>query len=603
MTPSATALWTGGKRSIPKDVKRLWFVRLLKVRLRLAALLHPREMQTTLLWAGLVGLMGGLSSLAFRAAITVIQEWLTGHTEGLVATAAALPFWERLSVPAIGGLLAGMVLALGKRWLGGRRATDFMEAIVLADGVMPIEPIMVRVTASLLTIASGGSIGREGSMVQLAAMWASKLGQLLRLPTPRLRLLVACGVAAGIASAYKAPIAGSLFVAEIVLGSIAMESFGPLVFAAVVATLTVQHFGDRAPVYASGGGFIVSSWEIVPYLILGLLAGAAAPLFLAILRASQTLFDRLPNYFALRLALGGAVVGVISTSLPEVWGNGQSVVNDMLQNDWGALAVGLLLGAKLLATAATVGSGAVGGVFTPTLFMGAAVGLLFEKGYHTLWPQLVFDPRPYALVGMGSFLAATTHAPLMAIIMLFEMTLDYDIVLPLMLACVVAYYTASSIDAASVYTEAMDKRPGRPTTPLPAIRACVADVLKPSPLCIVRSATLVDIAKAFARSQTLHLYVVDADGRLVGAISLVDIQDSFDEPYPSTLVTAFDLMHSTLPSLTPEMGLNQAASAFMGHIGERLPVIADPKSCRLIGSVSKTDLLLTLAHGSIPNAS
>jgi CIC family chloride channel protein len=191
----------------------------------------------------------------------------------------------------------------------------------------------------------------------------------------------------------------------------------------------------------------------------------------------------------------------------------------------------------------------------------------------------------------------------MAIIMLFEMTLDYDIVLPLMLACVVAYYTASSIDAASVYTEALGKRPARPTSPLPAIRACIADVLRPNPHAILRSASLTEIARAFARSQTLHLYVVDHTGRLVGSISLVDIEDSLEEPYPSTLVTAFDLMHSSLPKLTPEMGLNEAATCFMGHKGERLPVIADPQSERLIGSVSKTDLLLSLAHGSIPHRS
>ncbi|RYF04101.1 MAG: chloride channel protein, partial [Deltaproteobacteria bacterium] len=315
--------------------------------------------------------------------------------------------------------------------------------------------------------------------------------------------------------------------------------------------------------YASHGGFIVSSWEIVPYLFLGLVAGASAPLFLRLLRASETIFARLPLPFALRLALGGLVVGAISVALPEVWGNGSSVISDMLHNNWDAHTVALLLVAKLLATAATVGSGAVGGVFTPTLFVGAAMGLLFEQGYHTLWPQMVFDARPYALVGMGSFLAATTHAPLMAIIMLFEMTLDYDIVLPLMLACVTAYYTATSLDTTSVYSEALKQRLGRTPPQSPALRGCIADVLKPHPQTIARAAPLVDIARAFARSQNLHLYVTDADDRFEGTISLMDIKDFFEEPYPSTLVTAFDLMHGELPLLTPQMSLNAAAMSFL----------------------------------------
>lgn len=581
------------------DVKQLSLVRLLKFRLWLSGLVRPREVQVTLFWAGIVGLIGGLCGSAFRGAIGVVQWFLTGQVGGLVQTAMALVWWQRLLVPAVGALGAGLVIHFGSRFARGQSSSDYMEALVLGDGIIPPRPTAIKVTSSLLTIASGGSIGREGPMVQLSAMMASWLGQILRLPTPRLRLLVACGVAAGIASAYKVPIAGSLFVAEIVLGSIAMESFGPLVFSAVIATLTVRHFTDPRPLYSSPGVPLSSSWQIVPFMILGLLAGLAAPMFLRLLRSSEKFFAGLPLPIYGRLFLGGLAVGAISVFCPEVWGNGYSVLTDLLDSKWGWQALGIILVCKVLATAATVGSGAVGGVFTPTLFVGAVLGFLFEQTYHTLWPAFAADSRAYALVGMGCFLAATTHAPLMAIIMMFEMTLDYDIILPLMLACVTAYYTAYGLDRRSIYTEALARKAARAPKPRPQV--CVGDLIKGDVVAIAETAPLVEIALAFARTQHNHLYVVDAMYRLRGAISLNDIKDFLNEPFPTQLVAAYDIMNEGIPAVTPGTGLGQAAQEFTNHRGERLPVIDDPVSRKLIGSISKTDLLLTLAHGIVPN--
>lgn len=572
--------------------------RVLKLRLWLAALFRPRELQITLFWAGWVGFLGGVACSAFRELIADLQRLFTGQTGGLVHTAQALVWWQRLSIPALGALAAGLVLYFGGRFSRGRSSTDFMEAIVLGDGVMHPRPILVRCSSSLLSIASGGSIGREGPMVQLSAMLASWLGRRMKLPTPRLRLLVACGVAAGIASAYKAPIAGSLFVAEIVLGSIAMESFGPLVFSAVIATLTSRQFADPRPLYGTNGVSMASNWEVIPYLILGIIAGASGPSFLRLLRASERFFANMQLPIYLRLGAGGMVVGAISIYNPRVWGNGYSVVLGFLTETWPWDALLALFLCKILATAATVGSGAVGGVFTPTLFVGATQGLLFEKIYHTLWPTLGTDPRAYTLVGMGSFLAATTHAPLMAIIMIFEMTLDYDIVLPLMLACVTAYYTSYGIDRNSIYTESLERKQRSAARRMSAV--CVADILKANPPHILETASLVDIATVFARTQHNYLYVTDTGERLRGLISLSDIKDFLNEPFPEQLVAAYDLMNEQMPIITPEMSLGAAAQQFSQHKGERLPVMDSPQTRRLIGSISKTDLLLTLAHGSLP---
>jgi CIC family chloride channel protein len=570
--------------------------RVLRFRLWVARLFRASELHTTLIYAGLVGFLGGLSAAAFRVLIGFFQQLLTGHSGGLVQAARDLVWWRRLAVPIEGALLAGLILVLGARLSRGRRATDFMEAIVLSDGVIYPRPVLVRCASSLMSIASGGSMGREGPMVQLAAMLASVTGRLLRLPAPRLRLLVACGVAAGIASAYKAPIAGSLFVAEIVLGSIAMESFGPLVFSAVIATLTTRQFSGRAPLYAYTGMSLHSNWEILAYVFVGLVAGTMGPLFLRLLWMSEAFFARYFSFLPLRFMAGGAVVGALSVWHPEVWGNGYSVVGRLIAEDWAWGVLCTTLVCKLVATAATVGSGAVGGVFTPTLLMGAALGQLCAKLYHRLFSVFDFDPRSYVLVGMGSFLAATTHAPLMAIIMLFEMTLDYDLVVPLMLACVIAHYTASGIDSRSIYSDAVARSRQRRASKLSAL--CVADLLGEAPDTLAQTASFFEVARFFARSQASELYVRRADGQLCGVISLLDIREYLDDTALAQLVTAYDIMDDSFPLVTPSLGLVEAAELFSNYPGERLPVVCDASGRKLLGTLSKTDLLLTMAHGS-----
>jgi CIC family chloride channel protein len=417
-------------------------------------MLHDSEL--TLLLAALVGILGALSTVLFREAIRAV-EWVFVHSKsGLVEAARGLPLWQRLLVPAVGGLCAGLVLQFGLRLSRGNRPGDYMEAIALGDGVLGTRRSLVRSTASLFTIGSGGSIGREGSMVQLSALIGSLVGRSLRRDTAQLRLLVACGAAAGLASAYNAPLAGALFVAEIILGTIAMESFGPLIIASVVANATVHTFLGYQPVYEMPAIRVVSNWEFGLYVIMGVLLGVAGPWFLRALDAADRAFARLRAPVFIKLGLGGAVVGVLSIARPEVWGNGYSVVNSLLHTDWTWTLVAAVLLCKVLATAVTAGSGAVGGVFTPTLFVGAALGYLFGYAVHDALPQATAPPATYAVVAMGGFLAATTQAPFMSILMIFEMTLAYEVVLPLMLACVLGHHVARTrLGAESIYAKSL----------------------------------------------------------------------------------------------------------------------------------------------------
>jgi CIC family chloride channel protein len=433
--------------------------RLLFLRVQLAQVYRAAERHRILFWAGVVGILGGLSSVLFRKLLELLATGLTGGSGGMVAIYSGLPPWQRLITPALGGIAAGLILHFGGKLTSKRKnTTDYMEAVVLGDGYLSFRSSMTKTLSSMFSIASGASIGREGPMVQLAALLASLVGRTRRWSFARRRLILACGAAAGIASAYNAPIAGALFVAEIVLGSIAMETLGPLLFSTVLATQTVHFLAGNAPLYAIPPFHLNSGFELFDYLALGVLSGLAAPWFLRALRGSERLFGqtRLPVYW--RTGLGGLIVGMLLLYSPQVCGNGYSVVTGILHEQWlwSSLAVILLL--KVVATCSSFGSGAVGGVFTPTLFVGASLGYLFGFVHQALGLGPFPSPGAFALTGMGMFLAATTHAPLMAILMIFEMTLDYQLILPLMLGCVVAYFTSHGFESRPIYSVPMQRK-------------------------------------------------------------------------------------------------------------------------------------------------
>ena len=574
---------------------RLRVLRQLKWWVWFRDVVHPSDLQVTLAWAGLIGFGGALTSIGFRAVTGLLHQLLTGSREsGLVESFMGLPPWARLTIPALGGLLAGLVLHLGMRWRGEVTTTDYMEAVVLGDGKISTRRSIVKCLSAAFTIASGGSIGREGPLVQLSSLVASIAGRVRGWSTPRLRLLVGCGAAAGIASAYNAPIAGALFVAEIVLGSVAMELFGPLVFSSVVATLTIRGFLGADPIYAIPPFKLHSNWEVAPYLLLGLLAGLVAPWFLRLLNLSERFAGRVRLPVYLKMCAGGLIVGALAMRFPAICGNGYQGVNTILAGGWDWQIVAAILICKVLATAATFGSGAVGGVFTPTLFVGASLGYLFGVVALHLPGGLALNPSAFALVGMGAFLAATTHAPIMAIIMIFELTLDYQIILPLMLACVIGYYTSVGFEKRSIYSEAL-KRKGAGDYRHQLAELHVRDLMKPDPLTVTPTARFAEIGEKFVANRFNYLYVTEADGRYVGAISLHDIKNYLNAPELAELVIAGDILREDIGTIRPSATLNEALDRFTRHVGERLPVVTGEGMNRLIGSLAKTDVILALA--------
>lgn len=568
----------------------MMFAALLKLRIRLTRVFSFFDTHSIFIWAGLIGVAAAFSTEIFRGAIGLLQKALTGHSGSLVEMAKSLPWQMRIILPAAGGAAAGALLVYAKRFSSGA-ASDYMEAIAIGDGRVPVRESLLRSLSSLSTIATGGSIGREGSMVQLAAVCASAFGRLLRFDTERLRLLVACGAAAGITSAYNTPLAGAFFITEIVLGSISMISFGPVVVSSVVANMTMRVFPGYQTPYAMPAFPEVAGVEALLFMLMGALCGLLAPQFLLLLEFSKRRFQQLPLALPARLALGGFLVGVLSIWVPQVWGNGYSVVNSFLHHQWVWTAVLAILAAKIAATALTTGSGAVGGVFTPTLFVGAATGWLFGAAAQALFPHASSVPYVYAVIGMGAFLAAATNAPLMAILMIFEMTLSYAAVLPLMLACVVAYLVARSISDRSMYE--ITRRRNRDEQEQLRLRGMrMGDLVRPAETVLPMSASVSDMTRMFLEHPVKYIYIVDERQRYQGVVALHDLAPVLSDKNPDNGKSAADfLRRDQLHALTPGMSLGDGLQHFMQHLGERLPLIQSREDPLLLGAVHKSSVL------------
>src|ERR1700732_121861 len=330
------------------------------------------ERQVTLVWAAVIGILGALVTEGFRRATDLLHFLFTGSEATIITSFKGLPLWQRFLVPVIGAVLAGLTLWIGNRLIARIRqksTTDYMEAVVVGNGVISFRASLVKTISALFSISTGASIGREGPLVQLSSLVASLVGRLRNCPVPQRRHLVACGAAAGIASAYNAPIAGALFVAEIVLGTVVVESLGPLILASVTATFLSRAFHGESPLYQSPALALHTQWEIVPLCAIGIFMGLLAPLYLRVLRRTERLFSKLTLPVPAKLALGGTVVGLLAMFYPEVCGNGKGLVTSLFHQNWDFYTVLFLVIVKLIATSVTFGSGAVGGVFAPTRWL------------------------------------------------------------------------------------------------------------------------------------------------------------------------------------------------------------------------------------------
>lgn len=401
-----------------------------------------------------------LGAAAFAVAFRSTLAWWYGvvfHADNVVAAITKLPWWLRLSVPAAGGAVAGLISLM--RASRGQGVSNVMEAVVLGNVRLSFRTTVSRVVSSWTAIAAGMSIGREGPLIEFGGTLGATVARIMATPLNRTRVLVAAGTAAGFAAAYNTPFAAVLFVFETILGIAAPEALVPTIAGVVMATGLTRVMVGAGPIYGQRVFALQSQAELLAFAVLGVLAAFAAFGFKRALALFEELSERYPIPQPYRATLGGLLVGVIAIWLPGVAGNGYEPLNLILDQRLVLSAVGFLLVAKVVATSGSVSSGVPGGIFTPMLLVGAALGTFFAHILALAMPGATINAGSYALVGMAATTAASIHAPLTAAVMVFELSGDYPIVLPLLLATAVATSISRRMGSQSIY-EAELRRKG-----------------------------------------------------------------------------------------------------------------------------------------------
>ena len=548
-----------------------------------------------LLLAVLIGVLGGYGAVLFRFIIKSTQFLFYGNSDDYLTFASSIPWYLTVGIPCLGGLIVGIIVYFGAREAKGHGVPEVMEAVALKDGIIRKRVAAVKILASAICISSGGSVGREGPIVQIGASIGSTVSQIFRVPRGFRKTLVGCGAAAGIAATFNAPIAGVLFALEILLGDFGVAAFSPVVISSVMATtISRQYFGDF-PAFIIPEHGLESLWEFAIYPFLGIFAGLVALAFIWVLYKFEDLGDAIkpiPEY--LRPAIGGLILGLILLKYPYVFGVGYGGINMVLVDQMPAMLMLTLLGLKIVSTSITIGSGGSGGIFAPSLFIGAMAGGFFGWCVVQLFPGITANPGTYALVAMGAVVAGTTHAPITAILIIFELTGDYKIILPLMMCCIISTLTALAFNKGSIYTIKLSRRGvdligGLEQNVLLSLR--VEDYMQNQVAIVEESATLDQIIDTFKTENASYLHMVDKDKHLIGIISFRDIRPILDEGLPPTLIIARDVATIKVKTITLSDNIRNALQIMSSTGFSQLPVVADDDHRTLKGCLREKDVI------------
>ena len=419
---------------------------------------HVSDHLYTSLIAILIGILGGYGAVLFRILIRAFQYVFYQNDADFLEIADQIPFYAKLLIPALAGAVVGPIVYFGAKETKGHGVPEVMEAMALRGGRIRSRVAVIKILASAITIGGGGSTGREGPIVQIGASVGSSVGQFLKVSQDRQRTFLGCGAAAGIAATFNAPIAGVFFALELLLGDFGVSTFAPIVIASVAATTVSRYHFGNFPAFVVPPYELVSYWEYFFYGILGLLAGLVALLYILSVYKAEDLFDRMPIPDYTKGAVGGLILGSMLLVYPHLFGVGYGTIDLCLMN---RLTIGLLfvlIFAKIAATSITLGCGMSGGVFAPALMIGALTGGFFGQVLNMVAPQITASSGAYALVAMGAVVAGATHAPIMSILIMFEMTSDYHIILPLMLSCIASSLVASTLKKGSIFTTKLRRK-------------------------------------------------------------------------------------------------------------------------------------------------
>ena len=558
------------------------------------SVLTKNEQATMAMLATFVGLAGGVGAIGFRYLIDFFQSVSYGKGSNLLEMALALPWYLKVWVPAAGGLLVGPLVYFFAREAKGHGVPEVMEAVALRKGVIRKRVVFIKTLASAISIGTGGSVGREGPIVQIGSAIGSSIGQVLKISANRIRTLVGCGAAAGIAATFNAPIAGAMFALEIVLGDFGLATFSPIVISAVSATAVSRHFLGNAPAFIVPAYQLVSPWEFFLYVVLGLFCALVSVAFTSTLYRMEDLFDRIkfPEY--LKAVVGGLILGCIALFFPQVLGVGYPAIDLALVEklSWGLMFILIIF--KILATSITIGSGGSGGIFAPSLFLGAMAGGFFGSVVHAIFPNITASPGAYSIVGMGAVVGGTTHGPLSAILILFELTGNYKIILPLMIACIISSVASGQLFKESIYTLKLSRRginirAGKEVNVLRSIP--VKGAMNPQVETIQQNLTLGKLAERISKSKYNSFPVVDENGRLSGILSFLDYHDVAYDKDLEDLVVAKELATPNVVTISIDDNLYHALEKITSKDFSILPVVSPDDPQKLLGILTRRDIM------------
>ena len=571
------------ERSIPAYLKRVPDL--------FTAFVRPSETVVMMVFAVVVGICAGLGTIVFVAMIRFFKNlFFSGGEQALQFLGGAYV----ILLPMLGGLLVGPIVHFIAPEAKGHGVPEVLAAIVVRGGRIRPVVVLAKALGSAITIGSGGSVGREGPIVQIGAATGSSLAQLFKLSERRIINLVASGAAGGIAATFNAPIAGVMFALEVLLGELELRSFAGIVISAVTASVVSRIALGDSPAFVVPAYTLKSPLELGLYLGLGIVAGLSALAFMRTLYFAEKVFDtwHFPPY--LKPAVGGLGIGLLGFFIPQIFGTGFDTIEATLNGQMGLSLLITLVFGKILATSLTLGSGASGGVFAPALFIGAVLGGAYGEIAHLAFPSITAASGAYAMVGMAAVFAGAARAPITAILILFEMTRDYRIILPLMFATIVSTLFAQRLEAESIYTlklkmRGIDVRARKDLNLMRTILVQEAMTPVEALTTVTPEMPLAAVARLFQETSHHGFVVLDGRGELVGIITLVDLERAIESG--NTQVRVGDVCTRNVVTVYPDETLEDALRRFGVLDVGRIPVVDRSHPRRVLGMLRRSDIV------------
>lgn len=543
-----------------------------------------------------IGVMAGFGAIGIRMLIKVISDLSFSGYGSLLENIIAAPWYMKIIVPMIGGLIVGPLIYFFAPEAKGHGVPEVMQSILLKGGIIRPRVAFVKAIASAVTIGTGGSVGREGPIIQIGSSLGSTVGQFLNISGDRMKTLVGCGAAAGIAAAFNAPVAGALFAVEIILMDFAFSQFSPIVISSVTATVISHNFEGKLATFQVPHYQLVNPTELIFYLVLGFLSGLVSYVFIKVLYAFEDFFEnRVPIPDCFQPLIGGLVIGVIALFFPQIMGVGYDSINYALHGGMIWYMAFALIFVKIFATSVTLGSGGSGGIFAPSLFMGAMLGCFFGVFIHDLFPTITATPGAYALVAMGGLVAGTTRAPITAIIIVFELTNDYNIILPLMITCIISTILSSKLSRESIYTlklllRKINLKGGTEINVMKSLY--VRDIYQPYFESIQETSNFIEVMNQVISKRDPYFIVLNEGGQFVGIISIHDVKSfMFEGEELQNLIIAGDIATKDIEVVTLEDNCQTALDKMSqtGFLG--LPIVHSQNRLKVLGMVWQKDIL------------